>query len=763
MEDEGQFTVSVPLAPVRDVRLVVFNEQELRRIGVTPPVKGPPDESFEEEIARLFALRPARTDEIHSGAYTCIGLASRYSDGDQTEGVRGDGRVVTIGEVTVADDRGPISGAYDIQIKGIRTGLEPAWMEPFDHGKQGLCLALEEMIYADYLRQNGVRASSWLAIVDLRQWITRPDGGKDRAGLMVRAGNFLRLAHLNQVRDSPSSLRQILDEVNRQISLDAGRNRPMSLAGLYKTLCQRKAVELAATHWLRVVHGSPTWDNIGLLESLDHGTASTVDRTHPGYSFFSDKVGYGEEPTYIMSCYFGSELYDLLLRVATPAEKQALERIDPRKMTRRMLDRCMIHQTLLHAGFQAREARSILTANRRAVRAFCSVVDEVAGATQRASHRMGSSGTTVVERPARYDVFAALTLLAELHVTRRTAAERVRALLPVLRPGQANAADQLMAQRLVRAFDPVISFFLGSCGRWEAVGRVRLMRESARIRNKDPDLVRQDVREYAASIVERIVGDEPLQLIRADLRAYLRKRTMLGPGSALWAASAIQTRTAPRTSDGRLILSSHSENGVLIQEVSNGARDAILIRLDGNPLRLQPLSRYGLRFRLGRHAWKEMSPTIVGGGRVVFEIPLPSRVPSTILVAFFDQYQRDRAQWDNNGYFFGRGVPLVLSSESVRMALGIEAMTRGLARPLRRSLHSVAFVVYRTLRSETYRKSSSAAEGVTQRRTTSWKKRKKQIQQVKEPEVFPIQCRRSNPGSGRTRPTSRAKFPSCLV
>ncbi|MCK5799097.1 MAG: YdiU family protein, partial [Deltaproteobacteria bacterium] len=344
-ETRKKVIVEVPLVAEKGAHVLLANNRELKRLGLKPPENGLQSATYEKQVLGAFAFRPATPEEIQTKAYTHVGLATRYADKNGAKGVKGDGRAVLVGDVVVKNRKGRITGVYDIQVKGIGTGLHPDWKGfGHRHGRESLRQALEDALFSDYLATNGIRTNNWLAVIDTGKTIEYPDGGKERAGLLVRGGNFLRLAHLNLVKDDPAALRDLVDHVNRTLSMELGRKRSLSLAGLYKVLTQRKAQEVADLFFLRTVHGSSTYDNIGLVENMDHGTGSTVDRTHKNYSFFSKWVGFGGEPAFILSRYYETELLGFLKQVAHGAERKALDAIKPAALTSGMLEHRMRYQ-----------------------------------------------------------------------------------------------------------------------------------------------------------------------------------------------------------------------------------------------------------------------------------------------------------------------------------------------------------------------------------------------------------------------------------
>lgn len=675
-----KIVVEVPLVAEQGARVLMANHRELKRLGLQPPKNGLSDSTYEKQLLGAFAFRPATADEIKNKTYTHMGLATRYADKLGDGGVKGDGRAVLVGDVVVKNRQGRITGVYDIQVKGIGTGLHPNWKGfGHRHGRESLRQAMEDALFSDYLATNGIRTNNWLAVIDTGKTIEYPDGGKERAGLLVRGGNFLRLAHLNLVKDDPTALKDLIGHVNRTLSVELGRKRPLSLTGLYKLLTQRKAHELADMYFLRTVHGSSTYDNIGLVENMDHGTGSTVDRTHKNYSYFSKWVGFGGEPAFVLSQYYDTELISFLKQVASPAERKALDKLRPAKMTKGMLEHRMQYQLLLHIGLSEKDAAHAMRKQRKPVKALLEAVLKLANTTE--PGRKHQMGPTTVENPARYDVFGALDTLAKVYLNHDATTGRAQALVGALRKdGPQNAEDVTAATSLVKAFEGVMTPRLTRV-RDKAQQRTQLlvMGENASARNRHAaTMVRQSLRDYAGGTVQRIERGEQVESIRADLNAFKRLHVVKGQGSSTNAAQRVLSGQAKKTSDGFVVLNRSRENGVSIAEISSGTRDLMRVEITGNPLKLGDVGRYGMRYQTSSGQWIDVQPTAVRDGKAIFDIHvIASAAPKSFQAAFYNRDNSSAPWWNNAGRNFGTNMPLVLGSQSVHLALGVEAQRRG--------------------------------------------------------------------------------------
>ena len=709
----------VPLIRQEGARVVMANHRELRKLGFKTSPGARHDNNLESGIINNFAFRPATEAEVKAGKHTHMGVATRYADALGEEGVKGDGRAALTGEVLIKDRKGNITGVFDVQVKGVGTGLHPNWKGfGHRHGKESLRQATEDALFSDYLTRNGIKTNKWLAVIDSGGDIVHPNGGRERAGLLIRGGNFTRLAHWNLVRNDQKALRQLVDFANQQVSLEMGRGRKMSLPGLYKALTQRKANEMADMYFLRTVHGSTTYDNIGIMENMDHGTGSTVDRTHRNYSFFSKWVGYGGEPKFVMDKYYKTELYNLMMKSATPAEQQQLRALKPDRIADGMLERRLTQNTLLHAGMSKAEAKKAMNKDRAAAKTFMTAFTTMGNIVETGkTHKMGKS--TEVKDPARYDMFAALNKLPETRLGTMTTEQRVEAVARAMRPaGALEGTDTSRAKMLVEAYDKVLKPVVGKLSATETRGRVKLMKERAGLRNRHAvSLVRQDLRDYAINVTDRVQKGEPLHQVRADLNATMRKNIVLGPGSPVHTAEMVLGGKAPRTRDGYLVLSKHREDGVTIQQLSNGTKDMVRVTVSGDPLKLGSGGRYKMHLNLGGDDWKDYSPTSVQGGEATYDIPLGEAPIKKIRAAFFDGKGQNKAWFNNGGRNFGKGIQSMLDSSDVQVALSVEARRQGATRGALKSssLQAVSKALFNKERSRQASKGKKKTTARTQK------------------------------------------------
>ncbi len=254
------YTRQAPV-PVRDPRLIAFNDALAAELGITP---GP-----EEEMARIFA-----GNAVPDGADP---LAQVYA-GHQFGGFSpqlGDGRANLLGEVATGTAR------FDIQLKGSgptpysRMGDGRAWLGP----------VLREYLVSEAMHALGVPTSRALAATLTGETVLREPGALPGAVLTrvaqshIRVGTFQFFAAR---RDLPG-LQALYDHV-------VARHYP-DVAGpdqLLKAVIARQA-ELIA-HWMSVgfIHGVMNTDNTTLSgETIDYGPCAFLDVYHPDTVFSS--------------------------------------------------------------------------------------------------------------------------------------------------------------------------------------------------------------------------------------------------------------------------------------------------------------------------------------------------------------------------------------------------------------------------------------------------------------------------------------------
>ncbi|MBW2735204.1 MAG: YdiU family protein [Deltaproteobacteria bacterium] len=684
----------VPLVALdeREAGIFALNHDALAQHGIRTGRHGHESKALHNKVRRAFAFRAATTDEIARGAFSHVGLATRYSD--KLGWVKGDGRALLIGDLVVKDRKnGQVEGIFEVQIKGIATGLRPDGETDnslHGSGKNPLRDAIGDMMLSEYLHRNGVRTNRTLAILDLNESfeVTHTDPktkevhrNKERAALFVRGGSFLRLAHLFQVRHNKKALGALLDHANQRLCREQKRKAPLSYSELYTQLVKRKASELAGTFWARVALGSVTFDNIELFESLDHGTASTVDRMHPRYSYHEKaSPGFAKEATFVLENYYLGDLA-CLMRKATPwKERMALERtlLSARKMVRQTLEHEMTRHALEHLGFDHDQAAQLMAQGSRESHAFWKTVREVGQTAEKnATYRMGLGGEAEVKDPARYDVFNALARLALISESSKLSPiAKEHALARRLRPlHPAEQRDRAAARKLLDAVKGLLDKGLAGLDQKARREGLRLVAQQAREINAPVELQRDFLWHHVQWQLERVKKGEPKARIMAELRAMLRANDRKGFQAPHEVARRVRRGTITMDDGERIRLSRLNEGGVSIDELSNGAEDAIRVNVHHALLGDKPWAAR-MRYTLDGKSWHEMAPLVTSRGEITFAIPLDKR-PALFEARFVDALGK---KVDNQGMAFGIGHKLSLSSYRVDAELAIWAARRGLRR-----------------------------------------------------------------------------------
>lgn len=650
----AEMMVEVPLVQDPSAKVVLLNPGTLKKLGYSAGEEtGLYDAALTERLQGTFGLRPPQPGEQP----THLALASHYHDfrgGSAPGAVRGDGRVGAVADAPIVDAvTGRLVGVADIQVKGFPTGLRPVGEESTDwhgHGLERLVVGVMDSIYANYLANNGMRTNEFVALLSTDKVVPENVWGHNNAGLMVRSGSFLRLAHFQYFRNDPEALRELFDHTNDQLCLRLGRKQRLSMPALAAQLIELKATNLADQYWNRVYHGSVTFDNTGILESIDHGTMGVVDRAHPQNLGTSD--GFTKEPSYVLSELYEEVLMDLMYMAARGPERQALVHLKPHRFIEKIFERRMVSHALEHLGFDENEGRNIQRREPEAARSFLRVLREI-GETPEPGHPYlygpDFSGRT---EPARYDMFQALSVLVELlssEISPAAQEQRLARALEPLIPSQMEEA-KVLARRLLDAAAPLVRAAYQHRPPTERAARLGATVDQARrINQRVDELERNNVFAIARSFVDRIDDPTKLEQARAELAELERRVQRRGPGSPLDVANRLRQRRLRPDQDGVLELRNQVENGVALVEKSTGLRDWVEVQVRGNPLKLEQLQSYRLEILGQDGEWTPLPPPLVRGQQAVFE--LPSVPPQLTLRVRSDA----GALWDNGGHGFARG------------------------------------------------------------------------------------------------------------
>jgi hypothetical protein len=673
------FTKDVKIVRDETAKAILVNEAELARRGVTVPVAGPELEHWAENTF-AFKLAERGTKD------TKVGVATRYFDwwrGEEYGSVTGDGRVVLVPDLVVCEPDGSVH-RYRAQVKGVPTGLRPTGVKAggsHGTGLEDIFTALKEAVYSEALARNGVPSNQWLSVfsTDRTNTFRYPDGNvhSDPAGIFARSGGYLRIGHLNFLRDDKKALREVVDQVNRQLSESRGRSQLYSLTDLWKELTRLKANEMADMFWSRFFHGSITYDNIAFTEAMDFGTMSAVDRPHDS-SWRPTSPGFMNEANEVLKDMYAQELYKLFKTAATPAEKKELQELDPEALSKAMLRDRMSRDALEHLGFAPSDVRALMRTNRGDVGRFLDAFDEVARMKEEGVTRtMGPNGQEV-ESPARYDLFQALSSLVATAASNEAEKSKLDRIVRSLDAFGGTAKENLEAARtLLRGVEPLVTRVLQRMPDEVRKAKVEVISGEARRINKGIlDLERLALIERAKGWVKRLQDGVSPERIRAEFHALVRANARRGPTSAAAVSDRIR-KNAIASEDGWLKLASDRENGVTIDELSNGSEDRVTVTLAGSSALGAP-GRYRMRYRFGSGAWQWKDADAASKDAASFSVPLADA--NAPFEAYFVDAQNGDRRWDNGGLNFGKGLEFKLSSPLVTSELAAWARRNGIDR-----------------------------------------------------------------------------------
>src|SRR3569833_3023693 len=289
LEFDDSFTRSLPADPegrnfVRQVAAAAYS-----RVAPTT-VSSPRLLAWSDDSSALLGLtRPTQaTVEILAGnrlAPTMRPYAARYG-GHQFghwAGQLGDGRAITLGELTPHGDR------WELQLKGAG----PTPYSRTADGRAVLRSSVREFLCSEAMHFLGVPTTRALSLVATGDIVVRdmfyngnpqPEQGAvvcRVAPSFVRFGNF----EIHASRGEHDSLQSLADYIISQHFSHLGPPSPEVYAQWFEEICRRTAVMIA--HWMRVgfVHGVMNTDNMSILGlTIDYGPYGWVDDYDPDWT-----------------------------------------------------------------------------------------------------------------------------------------------------------------------------------------------------------------------------------------------------------------------------------------------------------------------------------------------------------------------------------------------------------------------------------------------------------------------------------------------
>ncbi|MFO0724103.1 MAG: hypothetical protein U1E65_09995 [Myxococcota bacterium] len=599
------------------------------------------------------------------------GIATRYSDKRRGKhgGVRGDGRAVLRGELLLRADEASVPQLLEVGVKGgVVTGLQPIGAQGADHngGAAPLDFVVKDAIVAAMLEANGLRAERFLAAQVLGPYL----------GRTVRAGDFERLAHLNELRDRPQELRAFLDRIGHKLALELGRPTRLSLDGVYRLLMTRKASDLADLFWMGIAHGATTYDNIGLLQHLDVSNMASYDRLHTT-NLHELAPGLLVEPGRVMDL-FSSELFRFTYEASSPAERKVLSKIDYETFATQELKRQMAGRLLDHLGLDEDDATAQMKHHRGAVMTALDTLFQL-GSIPEPGGKVALPGTlgVPIQDPARYALFAALPVLAE-QAGQPPGTEDLGAIAKALSPlSHDDARDLAVAKEMLEAVRPLIDAALaGVTGEARTAKRALITEQAQRINAAITELSWNPLMARTQEILQAVQADQP-DRANALLQQTVRRNTRRGPGTPMEVAMALRHRALSADAEGWLSLNKFAENGVTIEEGSRGDQDRVRVTLEGNPMALSDAGEARLQISFGGGVWQTIAPTPGGTpSSQSFEVLVPPGALTDTLLVRFTSAAQDRS-FDNAGLLFGAGYAPVLGSKLVSAELAHFGALRG--------------------------------------------------------------------------------------
>ena len=271
----GQFYSKLAPQAVKAPRLVAFNENLGRIMGITPGEAA--------EMAEVFG-----GNRVPDGADPLAQLYSGHQFGTYNPQL-GDGRAILLGETVGTDGK-----RRDIQLKGSgrtpysRGGDGRAWLGP----------VLREYVVSEAMHALGIPTTRALAAVETGETVWR-EGGLPGAVLTRVAASHLRVGTFQvfAARGDKASLRQLTDYAIARHYPEA--EGPM---GLLKAVRDAQSELIAAWMAVGFIHGVMNTDNSAISgETIDYGPCAFMDVYHPHTVFSSIDRGrryaYANQPT----------------------------------------------------------------------------------------------------------------------------------------------------------------------------------------------------------------------------------------------------------------------------------------------------------------------------------------------------------------------------------------------------------------------------------------------------------------------------------
>ncbi|MCC7483720.1 MAG: YdiU family protein [Burkholderiales bacterium] len=258
--------------PVRAPRLLAWSDAAGELLGVSRPDS--PTGIAAEVLAGNRVLPGMQPYSARYGGHQFGNWAGQL----------GDGRAITLGEVSGAD-----GARYDLQLKGA--GLTP-YSRTAD-GRAVLRSSVREFLCSEAMHFLGVPTTRALSLAATGEAVVRDmfyDGNsREEPGAVVcrvapsfvRFGNFEILAAAGET----DALARLADYVLRHHYPELGSPGPATYARWFEEVCRRTAI--LAVEWMRVgfVHGVLNTDNMSILGlTIDYGPYGFLEGFDPRWT-----------------------------------------------------------------------------------------------------------------------------------------------------------------------------------------------------------------------------------------------------------------------------------------------------------------------------------------------------------------------------------------------------------------------------------------------------------------------------------------------
>ena len=311
---EAQVIAALPVDPDDDPVPRAVPGVSLSRVRPTPVVSPRLlawSDALGEELGLARPTAGSAALAILAGNALAPGMqpyAARYG-GHQFghwAGQLGDGRAITLGELSCPRSEGADATAYELQLKG-------AGMTPYSRhadGRAVLRSSLREFVCSEAMHALGVPTTRALSLVGTGEAVLRDmfyDGNaRTEPGAVVCrvAPTFLRFGNyeIHAAFGEQESLQRLVAHTLRRHYPHIDASDPAAPLHWFSEVCERTAVMVA--HWMRVgfVHGVMNTDNMSILGlTLDYGPYGFLEGYDPQWTpNTTDAAGrryaYGQQP-----------------------------------------------------------------------------------------------------------------------------------------------------------------------------------------------------------------------------------------------------------------------------------------------------------------------------------------------------------------------------------------------------------------------------------------------------------------------------------